>query len=315
MGQSNNLAFVFPGQGSQSIAMLSELADHNSEVKEVFARASEVLHQDLWRLCIEGPDEQLNKTENTQPVMLAAGFAVWEIWRKQTSLRPAWMAGHSLGEFTALVCAESVPFEKAVALVRHRALLMQDAVPVGEGAMAAVIGLDDPVIVDVCRNVAREFGIVAPANFNAPGQVVIAGSKAAVDIAIEALKEVGARRAVMLPVSVPSHCNLMLPAAEKLSEYLNELNFEVPKIPVVHNFDVASHSASDVIANVLTKQMYSPVRWVDSMRFLHDQGVTNFVECGPGKVLSGLVKRIVKNCHAYTTQNPNGLENAMENCE
>lgn len=315
MGQSNHLAFVFPGQGSQSVGMLSELAECFPEVQQVFARASEVLQQDLWRLVTEGSADQLKQTENTQPVLLAAGVAVWKIWCNQTSVRPAWMAGHSLGEFTALVCANSISFENAIALVRHRAELMQEAVPVGAGAMAAVIGLDDPVIVDVCGKISRPDGIVAPANFNAPGQVVIAGNAKAVDRAIEVVKAAGARRAVTLPVSVPSHCPLMQPAAEKFIEILSDLSFAVPEVPVIHNFDVASHPASAGIVRVLMKQMYNPVRWVDSVRILHSEGVTKFVECGPGKVLCGLNKRIVKNCETYPLLDPSALEKAMENCE
>jgi [acyl-carrier-protein] S-malonyltransferase len=315
MQRYNHLAFVFPGQGSQSVGMLADLAATFPEVQEVFSRASDVLHLDLWKMVSKGPDDLLNRTENTQPIMLAAGMAVWEIWCSQTPVRPGWMAGHSLGEFTALVCAKAISFEDAVNLVRHRARLMQEAVPAGEGAMAAVIGLDDPVIVEICRKTSGQEGVVGPVNYNAPGQVVIAGNAAAVAAAIEAASAAGARRAVVLPVSVPSHCELMQPAAEKFSEILDGVDFQTPEVPVIHNFDVASHSASEVIRSVLAKQMYSPVRWVDSMKFLYDQGVTKIIECGPGKVLSGLIKRIVRDCETYPVFDPITLDKAMENCE
>ncbi len=315
MQRYNHLAFVFPGQGSQSVGMLAELADSFTEVQQVFSRASEILRTDLWKLVKEGPDDLLNRTENTQPVMLAAGVAVWDIWCNQTPIRPGWMAGHSLGEFTALVCANSISFEDAVRLVRQRAILMQEAVPEGQGAMAAVLGLDDPALVQICRTISGPDGIVAPVNFNAPSQVVIAGNAEAVEAAIKAATAAGARRAVLLSVSVPSHCNLMQPAAEKFSELLAGTHFEPPEVPVIHNFDVASHTASGVIQSVLVKQMYGPVRWVDSMKFLYNQGVTKIVECGPGKVLSGLIKRIVRECEPYPVFDPVSLDKAMENCE
>jgi [acyl-carrier-protein] S-malonyltransferase len=315
MQRYNHLAFVFPGQGSQSIGMLVELASSFPEVQQVFSRASEVLHLDLWKMVTNGSEELLNRTENTQPIMLAAGMAVWEIWCGQTPVRPGWMAGHSLGEFTALVCANSLSFETAVDLVRQRAILMQEAVPAGKGAMAAVMGLEDSVLVNICRESSGADGLVSAANFNAPGQVVIAGSTEAVNSAIEAASSAGARRAVLLPVSVPSHCELMRPAAEKFSAILSRAKLETPDVPVIHNFDVASHSAPEVIQSVLVKQMYSPVRWVDSMKFLYDQGVTKIIECGPGKVLSGLIKRIVRECETYPVFDTVSLDKAMENCE
>ncbi|MGH8477102.1 MAG: ACP S-malonyltransferase [Methylococcales bacterium] len=315
MQRFSHLAFVFPGQGSQSVGMLAGLAASFPEVRQVFSRASEILHFDLLALATEGPENLLNRTENTQPVLLAAGVAVWELWCSQTPVRPGWMAGHSLGEYTALVCANSLSFESAVSLVRQRAQLMQEAVPSAEGAMAAVIGLDDALIMEICRKISGPAGLVAPVNYNAPGQVVIAGNKKAVDQAIESAKAVGARRAVELPVSVPSHCGLMQAAAERFSRILSGIEFGAPEIPVIHNFDVASHSASDAIRSVLVKQMYNPVRWVESIKYLYGQGVTKIVECGPGKVLSGLNKRIVRDCETYAVMDPGSLDKAVENCE
>lgn len=315
MQRYNHLAFVFPGQGSQSVGMLAELAESFPEVRQVFARVSEIMRFDLWNLVSKGPEDLMNRTENTQMIMLAAGVAVWELWCSQTPVRPGWMAGHSLGEFTALVCANSISFPDAVSLVRRRARLMQEAVPAGKGAMAAVIGLDDPVITEICRKISGRDGLVAAVNFNAPGQVVIAGHTATVELAIEAARAAGARKAVKLSVSVPSHCELMQPAAEKFSGILQQVDFQAPEVPVIHNFDVASHSEAELIRTVLGKQMYRPVRWVESIKYLYSQGVTKIVECGPGKVLSGLNKRIVRDCETYPVFDTTSLDKAMENCE
>jgi [acyl-carrier-protein] S-malonyltransferase len=289
----NNLAFVFPGQGSQSAGMLNQLAADYPEVKQVFEKASFVLGKDLWRLVSEGPEEELNQTQNTQPVMLAAGVAVWEIWCKRCAVRPAWMAGHSLGEYTALVCSGAIFFEDAVKLVATRAALMQEAVPQGDGAMAAILGLDDDKVKDVCANAAND-EIVSAVNFNAPGQVVIAGHATAVNRAVSLAKDAGAKRAVLLPVSVPSHCSLMKPAAEKLEQYLHDIVISSPKIQIIHNADVETHNAPELIRTALKEQLYQPVRWVESVNLLSRNGVSVFVECGPGKVLTGLDKRIVK---------------------
>lgn len=309
--QTYNLAFVFPGQGSQSVGMLAGLAASYPEVKHVFERASDALGRNLWSIVSEGPVEELNQTHNTQPAMLAAGVAVWDIWCKHSNIRPAWMAGHSLGEYTALVCSEAMSFEDGIKLVATRGQLMQEAVPHGAGAMAAILGLEDHQIVQICAN-AAENEIVSAVNFNSPGQVVIAGNVAAVERAMLAAKAAGAKRAVLLPVSVPSHCALMEPAAQKLDEQLQHTVIDTPKMTLIHNVDVASHSAPEVIRNALKEQLYKPVRWADSIKFMHDQGVTCFVECGPGKVLVGLNKRIAKDAEQLSIYDPETLNIALE---
>ena len=308
----NGLAFVFPGQGSQSVGMLHELSGEYPEVADVYAEASEVLGCDLWKLVCEGPAEQLNQTEFTQPAMLAAGVASWRIWCKLSDVRPGWMAGHSLGEYTALVCAESIAFKDAIGLVAERGRLMQGAVPAGSGAMAAVLGLDDPKVVAICSQLSTSAGVVTPANFNAPGQIVIAGHAEAVSQAIEAAKAAGAKRAVLLPVSVPSHCPLMQPAAERFRASLAKIEVESPKVPVVHNVDIATHASPEVIRAVLEKQMHGTVRWSDSVRFMFEQGVHRFIECGPGKVLAGLNKRIVPEANIESIFNSDSLNKALE---
>lgn len=309
--QIYNLAFVFPGQGSQSVGMLTELAAEYPEVKHVFEQASDLLGKDLWSLIEQGPEDEFNQTHNTQPLMLAAGVAVWQVWCKLSNVRPAWMAGHSLGEYTALVCSDAISFEDGIKLVAVRGQLMQEAVPEGVGAMAAILGLEDHQVVKVCADIA-EAEIVTAANFNSPGQVVIAGRVSAVERAIHAAKAAGAKRAVLLPVSVPSHCALMKSAAEKLDHHLQNIVIDTPKMTLIHNVDVASHSAPEVIRNALKEQLYKPVRWADSIRFMHDQGVTCFVECGPGKVLIGLDKRIAKDAEHLSIYNPETLNIALE---
>jgi [acyl-carrier-protein] S-malonyltransferase len=309
--QQKNLAFVFPGQGSQSVGMLTQLAANYPEVKQTFDKASFVLGRDLWKLVTEGSEDTLNQTQNTQPVMLAAGVAVWQIWCKQSEIRPTWMAGHSLGEYTALVCSGSLFFEDAVKLVEARARFMREAVPAGVGAMAAILGLDDNQVVEICASVAGT-EVVSAANFNAPGQVVIAGHKAAVERAAVAAKEVGAKRAILLPVSVPSHCALMQSAADKLDEYMQDIALATPKMQLIHNIDVESHSAPEIIRNALKEQLYKPVRWVESVELMHKKGVTTFVECGPGKVLTGLDKRIAKEAEHLAIYDPESLNKVLE---
>jgi [acyl-carrier-protein] S-malonyltransferase len=310
-GQQKNLAFVFPGQGSQSVGMLTQLAASYPEVKQTFDKASFVLGRNLWDLVVNGPEEKLNQTQNTQPAMLAAGVAVWEVWCKHSAIRPAWMAGHSLGEYTALVCSGALFFEDAVKLVEARARFMQEAVPAGVGAMAAILGLDDDKIIAICADVAGT-EIVSAVNFNSPGQVVIAGHTAAVERAAAAAKEAGAKRAVMLPVSVPSHCALMLSAAEKLEECMWDIALDTPKMHTIHNVDVEMHTAPDVIRHVLKEQLYKPVRWVEGIELMHNKGVTIFIECGPGKVLTGLDKRIAKEAEHLAIYDPETLNKVLE---
>lgn len=290
-------AFVFPGQGSQSVGMLSEIAAEYSLVKQTFQEASEALGYDVWNLVSNGPDELLNQTDRTQPAMLTAGIAMWRVWQSVSDIRPDYFAGHSLGEYTALVAAESIGFSDAVKLVELRGQFMQQAVPAGEGAMAAILGLDDDVVRDVC-NEASAIGVVEAVNFNSPGQVVIAGSADAIKRATEIASDKGAKRALILPVSVPSHCALMQPAAEQLANKLNEIEIRLPTTPVIHNASVTSAVDVDTIKSLLAQQLYSPVRWVETIQWLAAQDVNHIVECGPGKVLAGLTKRIDKSLTA-----------------
>jgi [acyl-carrier-protein] S-malonyltransferase len=284
------VAFVFPGQGSQQVGMMEGFADH-PVVRSTFAEASEALGDDLWQLVQHGPADALNLTRNTQPLMLTAGIAVWRAWRAAGGNAPSCMAGHSLGEYSALVAAGALAFADAVPLVRFRAEAMQDAVAAGVGAMAAVIGADDAAIAEACREAAQD-EIVEPVNFNAPGQVVIAGNKAAVARAMIAAKAHGAKRALLLPVSAPFHSSLLKPAAERLAQHLAQVEIVAPVIPVVHNVDVETHADADQIRAALARQAASPVRWTDTVRWFAAHGVTQIVECGPGNVLAGLARRI-----------------------
>ena len=286
-----SLAFVFPGQGSQSVGMLAELGAAEPVVRDTFAEASEVLGYDLWALCQDGPESDLGATERTQPAMLAAGVATWRVWVKQGGPRPLAMAGHSLGEYTALVCADAMDFRTAIDVVRFRGQVMQQAVPLGQGAMAAILGLEDADLDAACREAAQG-EVVEPVNFNAPGQTVIAGNAAAVARAIDAAKAKGARRAVLLPVSVPSHSSLMLGAAERLAQKLATVDVRMPNVPDVYTVEVRKHASPEGIRQSLKEQLFKPVRWADTVRAMIAGGVTTFVECGPGKVLTSLNRRI-----------------------
>lgn len=306
-----DFAFVFPGQGSQSVGMLKEVYDSCEVVRETFKEASAVLGYDLYQLVSEGPAEELGKTFKTQPALLTSSVALYRLWCSRTELRPKVMAGHSLGEYSALVCAGAVDFKDAVNLVKLRGEFMQEAVPAGSGAMAAVIGLDDSAVKEACA-AAAEGEVCSAVNFNSPGQVVIAGSKAAVDRAGELLKTAGAKRFLPLAVSVPSHCDLMKPAAERLKEALKGIKFQEPEIPVINNVDVADAIAPDVIKDALVRQLYSPVRWVETEQAMAAAGVSVLVEVGPGKVLQGLSKRIVKEINALTFNDLASLDAALE---
>ena len=289
----DKLAFIFPGQGSQSVGMLAEHIE-TPVVQQTFAEASEVLGFDLLSLVTEGPARVLNQTENTQPALLTASVALWRLWeQKSDGAKPAFLAGHSLGEYSALVSAGVMPFADAVRIVRQRGLFMQEAVPQGTGAMAAVLGLDDDAVLEVCA-AAAQGEVVEAVNLNSPGQVVIAGHVQAVERAAGLAKEAGARRAMLLPVSVPSHCALMKPAADKLAVELQSVELKAPEIPVIHNVTADTCSDPDQIRSNLVAQLYSPVRWVETINRFNESGVTRFVECGPGKVLAGLNKRIVR---------------------
>lgn len=305
-----HFAFVFPGQGSQTVGMLAELAAEHPVIEATYAEASQALGYDLWQLVQQGPAEELNKTWQTQPALLAASVALFRLWEQQGGAQPALLAGHSLGEYSALVCAGVIAFDDAIRLVELRGKLMQEAVPEGTGAMQAIIGLDDAAIRQACEESAQG-QVVSPVNFNSPGQVVIAGNKEAVERAGAACKAAGAKRALPLPVSVPSHCALMKPAADKLAVALGEMTFSEPKISVVNNVDVKCETDAQAIREALVRQLYSPVRWTESVQYIAAQGVTQLVEVGPGKVLTGLTKRIVDTLTASAINDPAALTAAL----
>lgn len=305
------LAFVFPGQGSQSIGMSSDLAEKFNVVKHTYEDASDALGYDLWQMVCSGPEEELNKTQNTQPAMLCAGVAVWRAWHEQGGPTPTMLAGHSLGEYSALVCAGAIDFSEAVRLVADRARFMQAAVPEGEGAMAAILGLEDDAVKALCEQAANG-QVLSPVNFNSPGQVVIAGSADAVDRAVAQAGDVGAKRAVKLPVSVPSHCSLMHEAAENMADRLNEVTINKPEIPVLHNVNVQTENDEQSIRNLLVQQIENPVRWVETVSKIADQGAKTIIECGPGRVLFGLNKRITKEAKTVPVFDTNSLETALE---
>ncbi|MEM9384959.1 MAG: ACP S-malonyltransferase [Pseudomonadota bacterium] len=286
------LAFVFPGQGSQSVGMLAELAAAEPVVNHTFEEASDALGYDLWALTQAGPVEELARTERTQPAMLAAGVAAWRVWRNRGGPSPTVMSGHSLGEYTALVCADSLDFTTAIKLVEYRGRVMQEAVPAGEGAMAAIIGLTDRQVASACEESVAEGGVCEPVNFNAPNQIVIAGHAGAVERAMQSARDRGAKRVVLLQVSVPSHSSLMRPAAERMRERLEDTLFRHPLVPEIYTVDIGRHGYPEDIREALVQQLYKPVRWVDTIRSMVKEGVNAVIECGPGKVLMGLNRRI-----------------------
>ena len=307
---NKNLAFVFPGQGSQKIGMLASLASINTVVLDTFSEASEALGYDLWELVQSGEQEAINLTERTQPILLASSVAIWRLWQEQSGPSPSLLAGHSLGEWSALVCSGVLGFTNALKIVRARGAYMQEAVPLGVGAMAAILGLDDQAVMDAC-DTARQGEVVDAVNFNAPGQIVIAGSALAVERAIELCKASGAKRVLPLPVSAPFHTSLMHPAAENLADLVNSTVFSTPQIPVIHNVHAQIESNPDAIKTLMLEQIYKPVMWVDCVKALKAQGVEILVECGPGRVLNGLSKRIDRELTSYATDDLASLENAL----
>ena len=309
---STQLAFVFPGQGSQSIGMLAELAQEFPLVREAFDEASAGAAVDLWTLSQEGPESMLNRTEFTQPALLAAGVAVWRVWQGQGGARPAALAGHSLGEYAALVAAGALSLHDGARLVRLRGQLMQDAAPEGAGAMAAVIGAEDALIAEVCSQASQQDTEVVPANFNSPGQTVIGGHAEAVDRAIALLAERGVRKVVKLAVSVPSHTPLMHDAAQRLGQAMASLQWHLPALPVVQNVDAEAHDDVEAIRHALVRQLYMPVRWTQCVQALADRGVHRLAECGPDKVLTGLAKRIDKRLDAKSLATPADLRSALD---
>lgn len=310
MTNNQQLAFVFPGQGSQKMGMLAELADQHSVVQETFAEASQVLGYDLWELSQHGPQEAMNMTERTQPLLLTSSVAIWRIWQAKGGDRPALMAGHSLGEWSALVCSGVLGFADAVKLVQLRGKYMQEVVPAGVGSMAAVIGLDDDAIIQCCQE-AEQGEVVSAVNFNSPGQVVIAGHVGAVDRAIELCKSQGAKKAMPLAVSAPFHSSLLKPAADRLAEDMAAVTFLEPEIAIVHNVNAQTQRDPVAIKQLMIEQIYHPVLWVDCVKALAAAGITGAVEAGPGKVLSGLIKRIDRSVVAVASDTPSSLEAAL----
>jgi len=306
----NNLAFIFPGQGSQAVGMLADFAD-NEIVQNTFKEASDALGYDLWALISEGPAEKLNQTHHTQPALLTSSVALWRLWHEQSEVTPSIVAGHSLGEYSALVCAGVISLADGVQLVEKRGQFMQASVPEGTGAMYAIIGLADDKIIEACEQ-AAEGQVVSAVNFNSPGQVVIAGNKEAVERAGALCKEAGAKRALPLPVSVPSHCALMKDAADKLAAELEQIAFNAPNVPVVNNVDVAIENEAAAIKEALIKQLYSPVRWTETIEYFAANGIEKAVEVGPGKVLQGLVKRISKAVACTSANDDASLTSAIE---
>jgi len=306
----SNLAFVFPGQGSQKIGMLAELAEQNPIIEQTFNEASEVLGYDMWQLIQQGAQEEINLTQRTQPILLTCSVAIWRLWNEKQGASPSQMAGHSLGEWSALVCSNVIDFADGLKIVEARGKYMQQAVPVGQGAMAAIIGLDDQAILEACIE-ANDLGVVDAVNFNAPGQVVIAGSNEAVERAMEICKDAGAKRALPLPVSAPFHTSLMKPAADNLADMVNAVTFRSPEVPIMHNVHAQNEQDPQAIKALMLEQIYSPVKWVDCVQQLKQSGVSTLVECGPGKVLSGLAKRIDRELTAVATESAADFDAAL----
>ncbi|MGB1383362.1 MAG: ACP S-malonyltransferase [Porticoccaceae bacterium] len=306
----SNLAFVFPGQGSQKIGMLAELAEQNPIIEQTFNEASEVLGYDMWQLIQQGAQEEINLTQRTQPILLTCSVAIWRLWNEKQGASPSQMAGHSLGEWSALVCSNVIDFADGLKIVEARGKYMQQAVPVGQGAMAAIIGLDDQAILEACTE-ANDLGVVDAVNFNAPGQVVIAGSNEAVERAMEICKDAGAKRALPLPVSAPFHTSLMKPAADNLANMVNAVTFRSPEVPIMHNVHAQNEQDPQAIKALMLEQIYSPVKWVDCVKQLKQSGVSTLVECGPGKVLSGLAKRIDRELTAVATESAADFDAAL----
>ncbi len=307
-----SLAFVFPGQGSQSVGMLTDLAREYSEVEKTFAEASHVLGYDLWNLVASGPAEALDKTAQTQPALLAASYSIWKIIQNKSAINPAILAGHSLGEYTALVCANALTFTDAIKLVAARGEYMQDAVPVGTGALAAIVGLDDAAVKELCEKSRENNEVLTPVNFNSPGQVVVGGHVKAVQRILILAKEAGVRLAKLLPVSVPSHCELMKPAADRLQALLNTIDVKAPTTPVINNVDVAFYTDAASIRQGLVRQLFMPVRWVELVQTLGTKGISTIIECGPGKVLTGLNKRILAEAQLMTSNDLVSLQSVCE---
>ncbi len=307
---SDKIAFIFPGQGSQSLGMLSDYAE-TEEVIQTFQQASDVLGYNVWDLCQQGPEEKLNETDKTQPALLTASVALWRLWQNKAGRLPTIVAGHSLGEYSALVCAGILDFEQGLKLVEQRGLFMQQAVPPGIGKMAAIIGLDDEKVKEACESSAQN-EIVAPVNYNSPGQIVIAGNSGAVDRAMSACKKLGAKRAIPLTVSVPSHSLLMKPASEQLEQVLKSINLKESYISMVNNEGVTIETHPDKIKQALVRQLYCPVKWSEIIQFIAKQGITHLIECGPGKVLSGLNRRIDRTLNSYQTHQLDALNQSVE---
>jgi [acyl-carrier-protein] S-malonyltransferase len=307
----NHFAMVFPGQGSQYLGMLSEIAQDFPQIKETFDLASHILNYDLWQLTQKGPEEQLNQTEYTQPALLTASIALWQVWQSLEGSMPKFLAGHSVGEYSALVCAKALSFKDAVSLVSERGKLMQQAVKEGEGAMAAILGLEDETVISLCQSAAQS-AVLSPSAFNSLGQVVVSGESKAVERLIELAEKEGARLAKKIPVSVPSHCFLMRPAALQLKEKLDKVQINSPLIPVIFNVDAKAHQEASSIRQALIEQLYLPVRWVQSIQAILSQDIHTFIECGPNKVLTGLNKRISKQIHTFSIEKLSLLNKALD---